>query len=162
MRGPTLPVNIVKIIINLPVVEREGVMPRVSPTVPNADIDSNNIGMNSKGSVIQSKVVVTTTVPKDSNIITKARFKKSSGRVFLKTFISSCPFKTLLINKKAVAKVVVLIPPPVDPGDAPINISEMSKNWDASVIELIFIVLNPAVLAEALWKKDDATLSVIV
>lgn len=46
--------------------------------------------------------------------------------------------------------VVVLIPPPVDPGDAPINIKITIVNNPALVKPLKGAVLNPAVLAEVL------------
>ena len=49
--------------------------------------------------------------------------------------------------------VVVLIPPPVDPGDAPINISTQSTNSPALVKLPMGYVENPAVLADTLWKK---------
>jgi len=37
------------------------------------------------------------------------------------------------------------MPPPVPPGEAPINIRNMSKNWDAKVSSLILMVVKPAV-----------------
>ena len=42
--------------------------------------------------------------------------------------------------------VVVLSPPPVPPGDAPMNIKIIVRKLDASLIDAISTVLNPAVL----------------
>ena len=46
-----------------------------------------------------------------------------------------------------------MIPPPVDPGDAPINISTVTVKSPAVVKSLKGNVVNPAVLAETLVKK---------
>ncbi len=46
--------------------------------------------------------------------------------------------------------VVVLIPPPVDPGEAPMNISSIAKSKPAWEKEEISTVLKPAVLVVTL------------
>ncbi|CRH75139.1 Uncharacterised protein [Chlamydia trachomatis] len=48
----------------------------------------------------------------------------------------------------SVANVVVLIPPPVDPGEAPTNIKKMMSSNVGWVKSGIFNVLEPAVLGE--------------
>ena len=53
-----------------------------------------------------------------------------------------------------IVKVVVLIPPPVEPGDAPMNIRMMMKNCVACRSEAISSVLAPAVLGVTDWKKE--------
>jgi hypothetical protein len=45
-----------------------------------------------------------------------------------------------------IKKVVVLIPPPVDPGDAPINIRILIIKSVIGLREPVATVLNPAVL----------------
>ena len=42
--------------------------------------------------------------------------------------------------------VDVLIPPPVETGETPINISIINKNWVALLIPAISIVVKPAVV----------------
>ena len=50
-------------------------------------------------------------------------------------------------------KVVVLIPPPVDPGEAPMNINIVSTNRPALLSSPSGIVEKPAVRADVLWKN---------
>ncbi|MPN60116.1 hypothetical protein SDC9_207841 [bioreactor metagenome] len=57
--------------------------------------------------------------------------------------------------RKSVKVVVVLIPPPVDPGEAPMNIRPIINSSPAWLNDPISTVLKPAVRAVALWKKDD-------
>ena len=52
-----------------------------------------------------------------------------------------------------VTKVVVFIPPPVLPGEAPININRERKKSVEGFRAEILVVLNPAVLAVTDWKK---------
>lgn len=54
------------------------------------------------------------------------------------------------INTK---KVVVLIPPPVEPGDAPINMIIINKIIVGTVNRVMSIMLKPAVLPEIVWNK---------
>lgn len=49
--------------------------------------------------------------------------------------------------------MLVLIPPPVEPGEAPINIRGIRVKSPAFENSPIGYVENPAVLAETLWKK---------
>ncbi len=53
---------------------------------------------------------------------------------------------TLKISKNTTPIVVVFIPPPVEPGEAPMNMSITVMNLEASVIAPWSIVLKPAVL----------------
>ena len=52
------------------------------------------------------------------------------------------------------AKVVVFIPPAVEPGEPPTSISKIIMARDASVIAVRSMVLKPAVLGETAWKKE--------
>ena len=58
--------------------------------------------------------------------------------------------------------VVVLIPPPVDAGDAPINIKIIIKNKVLSLNKVKSIVLYPAVLSVTDWNIEDKTFSFIL
>ncbi len=77
--------------------------------------------------------------------------------LFLSISVSSlpCTTATTVINKSAA--VEVLIPPPVEPGEAPINIRIIVKNCPASVIFSVGIVLNPAVLGVIEAKRLAST-----
>src|SRR5690606_35232653 len=66
-------------------------------------------------------------------------------RVFL-------PLEKLIIDFPIVYKVVVLIPPPVETGEAPININAINSNKLIVLNEVRFTVLKPAVLEETLVK----------
>lgn len=63
--------------------------------------------------------------------------------------------KTLSV---AIAKVVVLIPPPVDPGEAPIHISKMTNNSDGMAMAEKSTVLKPAVRGVTALKAAVVTL----
>ena len=111
--------------------ERFGVMPVERPTVPNADTVSNSSFINSVcGSSTHSKNVEVHTTPEASKVMTNALRTISDERVRLNAAqgLLVDADKTACINTK---KVVVLIPPPVDPGDAPINISTHSVSKPA-------------------------------
>ena len=138
-RGPILPINIVIVIIILPSIERYGVIPVESPTVPKADITSNIILANGPGtfdppvkslyfSVIERVIVITTTISKAIEKIPIASCTILVGMVLLKIVTFWDP---LIIAQEVmiiIINVQVLIPPPVDPGDAPINIRNIVRS----------------------------------
>ena len=74
--------------------------------------------------------------------------------VRLKTETTFFPFSEAMEDNTLAAKDVVLIPPPVPPGDAPINISIIITNKLALDINDISKVLKPTVVdAEIDWNK---------
>lgn len=58
-------------------------------------------------------------------------------------------------------KVLVFIPPPVEPGEAPINMRIRIKKVVALVIIEILTVLKPAVLGVTAWKMDARIFSLM-
>ena len=50
-----------------------------------------------------------------------------------------------------------MIPPPVEAGDAPINISITIKNIVGSFVKPRSILLNPAVLSVDVWNIEEST-----
>src|SRR3989337_2041900 len=66
---------------------------------------------------------------------------------YVKTVLSFLPRTADHNATIIIANVVVLIPPPVLPGDAPITIRTISTNRESKAISPIFTELNPAVLA---------------
>ena len=72
-----------------------------------------------------------------------------SGIFLLNALMLSLFWRLLLKDLSNTQKVVVLIPPPVEPEEAPININMIMLNILALVIPAISMLLNPAVLADA-------------
>ena len=104
-----------------------------SPTVPNAEITSNRSWMKvQSGSRIHIRNVAMQTTPMD-RIVTTYALERFSGEIFLRKELNGRFTKMLLADWTSTKKVLVLIPPPVDPGDAPTNISTHSTNSPAFV-----------------------------
>jgi hypothetical protein len=55
--------------------------------------------------------------------------------------------------------VLVFTPPPVDPGDAPINIREIRRKTVAGFRDSRTMVLKPDVLAVMTWKREASIFS---
>ena len=71
VKAPSLPINMTRIMINLLIGIRSGVIPVESPTVPKADTTSNKICINSRsGSRIHSRNVAIQTTRIDRKEIT--------------------------------------------------------------------------------------------
>ena len=135
------------------------VIPAERPTVPAAETTSTNTSINvSFGSAIKIKsvLVVITIIAKVK--ILKALIILSAGIRRLKA-VTGVFVAIPLILRIMVKKVVVLIPPPVDPGDAPINIKTDKTSNPACVKLPIGTVQKPAVRAETLWKKASIQLN---
>ena len=81
----------------------------------------------------------------------------SCGIEYLNAFSDSFVAADLTpLNKTK--NVVVFIPPPVEPGEAPMNISTIITTSPASVNPPSGYVQNPAVLAETLWNSAPSQL----
>ena len=65
------------------------------------------------------------------------------------------PSTSLLIRVNKAKIVVVLTPPPVPPGEAPINIKTFIKRIEQICASYKLKVVNPAVLVETLKKNDS-------
>ena len=83
---------------------------------------------------------------KESAIVANARRIEISEISRRKISILDFPFARLKIFNVAMAKVLVFIPPPVDAGEAPIHINNITKRIVGRVIADESIELNPAVL----------------
>src|SRR5690606_1421540 len=145
---PTLPANIQQVRITLPASLRWGVMPALSPQVAYAEKLSKAMAQSPwLPSVIDKATMVKPMVKKESKIIANALLTESPDTFRPKISRLSLPFARLIMLRTAIANVVVLIPPPVDPGEAPIHIrnimtSRVGKDWPA-----VFETLKPAVRA---------------
>ena len=133
VKAPILPVYITRIMTSLPATDSPGVIPVDSPTVPNAEITSNKSWIKvQSGSRIHIRNVAMQTTPRD-RIVTRYALERFSGEMFLRKELRGRFTKILLAACTSTKKVLVLIPPPVDPGDAPMNISTQSTNRPALV-----------------------------
>jgi hypothetical protein len=72
-----------------------------------------------------------------------------------KILVVSSPRKRERLRAKRTPRVFTLMPPPVEPEAAPINIKKMLKKRVTLAILLKSRVLKPAVLAVTDWKKED-------
>ncbi len=81
----------------------------------------------------------------ESDITAKARLTEMAAISLPKTSIRSLPLAKLSMFNVAMANVLVLIPPPVEAGDAPIHISKNTIMVVGKSMEAVSIELNPAV-----------------
>ena len=147
--GPILPMNIRKQRINLDKEDNCDVIPVESPTVAKADTISNNIDNSEIFLCISAKLIITDEMKIKNiaeNAIAVALYTVFLFNLCLLIVVSVYPAKTLITVDIITAIVVVLIPPPVEEGEAPININ---------MIVIIFVIAysfsigtekNPAVL----------------
>lgn len=128
--NPTLPENIVKIIMSLPKRERDGVIPNESPTVPNAEKLSNirEMKLGSCDEWPRCSVIVRRKMHvkrmRNALIVNMEALDRTADGIFLfKTHISSWTSRSLMMSMITRKTVVIFIPPAIDPEDPPMNIS---------------------------------------
>ncbi|MCY1461967.1 hypothetical protein D9M71_796880 [compost metagenome] len=98
------------------------------------------------------RIIVTTTTINPPHIVTVKAFKIVSVTILrLKRTTSSFPRICDHIVATKTAKVVILIPPAVDPEPAPINMKRIIKNNVECVKSPIASVLEPAVRGVTAW-----------
>ena len=83
------------------------------------------------------------------SVSVKALYTVAFSTLCLAIIVSSYPFITLYTVAKITTKVVVFIPPPVDDGEAPININIIVRIFVTFLSIEIGTVKKPAVLATA-------------
>ncbi len=150
VRGPSLPIYIIKIETILDPVERSGVMPVERPTVANALVISNRILVRLiPGSKIEIKSDEAIMADKARNAITAAFLNASFGIAYRNAF-SFLFVAAENMPLKMTKNVVVFIPPPVDPGEAPMNIKIITAKRPAFEKPSRENVAKPAVLDEKL------------
>lgn len=154
MSGPILPIYIRSIIRNFPAIVKWGVIPVDNPTVPKAETASNSKERKDLSSNISKR-----RKRKENAIValtTRARalYTTELGMVLLKVSMSSLPLKMLFRERRRIANVEVFIPPPVEPGEAPMNIRKIIIVRVTVEREDMDIVLKPAVLGVTAWNRD--------
>ena len=154
MSPPIRPANIRKIKMILEIIVKSRVIPRVKPTVAIADAVSYIaviIGTFSMTLII----IAAPTHNEIYNIKIVAALRTTvSGIVLPKLSVRERFLKIAILVVTKTKKVVIFIPPPVEPGAAPININIICKKILDSVIFVRSTVLNPAVRGVTDWKKD--------
>jgi len=90
--------------------------------------------------ITTSELAVTTAIPLDT---------RSQGIVLLDKKTTSLPKERSLMKASRTARVEVFIPPPHEPGDAPINIKIIMMKSVELENRVRSMVLNPVVLAVA-------------
>src|SRR5665648_141735 len=152
VRGPTLPKNMVTTSKSLLMLCRDGVIPVDKPTVPKADVTSYRTLTKSifSTSIIIIVIIKIRTMLK---LAIEMALLITSCDTFLRNMIVS--LFPLIFDAMAITiipKVVTLMPPPVDPGAAPININRMLVILETSLSSLMGRVLKPAVRQVMDWK----------
>jgi hypothetical protein len=119
--------------------------PVESPTVPKAEVASKRVVRYGVPSVTINIRVITTTKIKERLARTNASLRIFCGSRRPIRLTSRSPRRLRHRATRTVPKVVVLIPPPVPPGDAPTNIRRMKTKSVTWCRDPISSVLNPAV-----------------
>ena len=138
--------------INFPIVDKSGVTPSDRPTVPKAETTSKR-SLSMGATSVRKRQKEKPKIKKIAiNKVAKAIKTLCESMVFFK---KSNRNDDLIIFQKEIkirANVVVLIPPPVDTGDAPIIIKIRQiiivLGWNI----VISVVIKPAVRVVTDWK----------
>ena len=153
--SPTLPANMVTIIIILPAIDSEEVMPMLKPTVANALMVSKMMVISglSPSLKVSINITIKTKVAEKINML-KAFSKMVLG--MLRSPNVKFLFPLIIPHKatKIITNVEVFIPPPVEPEDAPMNIKKSKMNKVGVFNAPMSTELKPAVLVVVLWKIE--------
>ncbi len=151
--GPRRPQIITSTRMSLPGSLRVAVMPVESPTVANAEMVSNMILSKGNCSVSISRNMASISTMVLTMMMASDRVTIWDERVRPKAVTWGRLVRNALVASSTTAKVVTLIPPPVEVAPAPMNISIIRNSRAAGVIRPMSMVLKPAVRALADWKK---------
>ena len=148
------------------------VTPRSSPTVAKAEMQVNSISKNVKGSspLRLLPILISSAIPRtnssDPTVMPTARSTTLSAISRLRITTASRPRRVERVAAISAATVVVLMPPPVPPGLAPMNIKVISSNKPDSVMfsKDSGMVVKPAVRAvtdsnRAVIQRSDHVIS---
>ena len=150
----TRPTNMVKIITSLLGILRFAVNPTLSPTVLYAEKHSKamlNKSFSLSNDAIQKVAPPITT--NDKEMIANALRTEISAISRLYTSIRFLLFAKLKKLSVAIANVLVLIPPPVEAGEAPIHIKRKIIMMVGKLNNVMSTVLKPAVRGDVPLKN---------
>ena len=125
--GPNLPINIKIAIRILPKLDRRCVTPVDKPVVLRAEIVSKSMSNEPICSVKLRRNMDANNMTKDNDMIISALFIVSRGIRFLAMMVSSYPCIDDETEARIIPMVVVLTPPPVELGEAPMNIRSIVR-----------------------------------
>ena len=141
-----LPANMVKISTNLLLLLKSAVIPLLKPTVLYAETHSNVISVNpfsESNSEIRKTEIRMANI--ERKIMANALLMEMVEISRLKISSLVFPLAKLIIFRTATAMVLVLIPPPVEPGEAPTHIRKRMTRNVGVLSAPVSTVLNPAV-----------------
>jgi len=137
-----------------PGVVSSGVIPVLKPTVPKAEKTSK---ARAKKGLFSTIVIANITInikQSEIKIIVRALRISVEGMRFPQKTTSLEPWRSAFTTPIISAKVVVLIPPPVEAGEAPINIKIKIKKREGVLKASIGNTLKPAVRGVAAINRD--------
>lgn len=151
----TRPKNIVIIKVNLLAKPSFEVIPLLRPTVLYADTHSKEISNKLLPGSKNEMLKIATEITKIERII-NANALLTVIEEISRLYASILDFSltTLTILRTAIAKELVLIPPPVELGEAPTYIRKIKIKMVGMVNAAVSTVLNPAVLVVTAPKKE--------
>ena len=152
---PKRPINITISIVILLTIDSEAVRFSDKPTVENAETTSKiAYCVGNFGSKMESITTPKATTMSDEKMMINARLMDCFAMVRWRISIWSRPRKVLITLSKAIAKVVVLIPPAVDIGEPPIHIYIIIITTEILVNAPILNEENPAVRGTVARKNE--------
>ena len=150
----------VKIRISLEIGSKFGVTLAERPTVPKAEVASYRQSMYRMSGF---RELITPASINTSKMAMKVRLKAlyTAGveKRWRSTTTSSLPRMVQITVNSSTVKVVVLMPPPVEPGQAPINISSTESTFVNSYWAAMSTEAKPAVRVLVDWKKAQFSFS---
>ena len=152
---PRRPMNITMSIVILLTIVSDAVRLSERPTVEKADTTSKMMYcVGNCGSKMESMTTPIATTTSEEKMMIKARLTDCLEMVRWRISIWSRPRRVLMTLSKAMANVVVLIPPAVDIGEPPIHMYIIMMTTEMLVSEPILNDENPAVRGTVARKKD--------
>lgn len=156
---PRRPINITKSIVILLTIVSDDVMLSENPTVENAETTSNMMCWIGRcGSNMDRMTTPIVTTASDENMMMNARLTDCFDIVRWRISMWSRPRRVLTTLSRAMANVVVLIPPAVDIGEPPIHIYIIIITTDILVSEPMLNDENPAVRGTVARKNEVESL----
>src|SRR4030042_5424592 len=138
-----------------------------SPTVPKAETVSKRYstkkcllasGARFPPPATKRTDQMTATEKTEARMMETERLTISLGTVRLNILTSRFPFNRFHKSITRRAALVVLTPPPVDPGEAPLNMRTTRRRIVGFASAPISTVLNPAVRGVTDWKREARNL----
>lgn len=150
----------VRITTTLPREVSLGVIPSERPTVLKAENTSKSTSfMLAQGWAIRRMNEARKMIPTARVTTVNAFVTDATVRVLRKRLIESLAAIFDLRKANITPVVLVLTPPPVEPGEAPINMRMIKRKAAAKLSEFRFKVLKPAVRGVITWKREESTFS---